>query len=150
MPGKVKKYALMLGRSAMILWLLYWCLQASIEYFNYARSLWNPNGLNTDAASMWEERLALLKADLPKEGVIGYVSEMDYPGVPFGAGDQDEEFALSQYTLAPLILDRGNTHHELVVGNFSEVYDYQFEKDLGLRLIFDYGYGIFLFAGDVP
>ena len=146
---KIKSYILFFLRTVMILWLLYWSIQASLEYFNYAYSVWDPNGLNKDAASMWEERLALLKADLPKEGVIGYVSEMDYPGVPFGAVDQDEEFSLSQYTLAPLILDRGNTQHKLVVGNFSEVYDYQFERDFGLKLIFDYGYGIFLFAGIV-
>lgn len=141
---------LLFSRAALIVWLVYWCVVASMSYFNYARSVWNPHGLNTDAASMWEERLALLKADLPAKGVIGYISEMDYPGVPYGAVDQDEEFVLTQYTLAPLILDRGNTHHELVMGNFSEIYDYQFEKDLGLHLIFDYGYGIFLFRGDLP
>lgn len=150
MPSSLFRLIKISLRAAIFIWLIYWSLQSSLEYFNYSHSVWNPNGLNTDAASMWEKRLELLKADLPSQGVIGYISEMDYPGVPFGATDQDEEFVLTQYSLAPLILDRGSTSHELVVGNFSEIYDYQFERDMDLSLIYDYGYGIFLFAGSTP
>lgn len=127
--------------------LTFWAVNRSLSYFQYAQGFWNPHGLNQDAASGWERRLSALMDDLPESGVIGYVSEQDYPGVPFSAVDQDEEFVLTQYTLAPLILDRGNLHRDLVIGNFSTPYDYRFEKQLGLRLVFDYGMGIYLFQG---
>ncbi len=128
--------------------LTFWAVCRSVGYFQHAQGLWNPNGLNQDAATGWEKRLSALKDALPERGVIGYVSEQDYPGVPFNIVDQDEEFVLTQYSLAPLILDRGSTRHELVIGNFSAEYDYQFEKELGLRLVSDYGMGIYLFQGE--
>lgn len=128
--------------------LTFWAVHRSVVYFQYSQAVWNQNGLNQDTATGWEKRLSALREDLPDRGVIGYVSEQDYPGVPFNIVDQDEEFVLTQYSLAPLILDRGNPHHELVIGNFSTEYDYQFEKELGLRLLADYGMGIFLFEGE--
>ena len=127
--------------------LLYWSTRVNLAYFDYTRQVWNPNALNMDAASGWEERLAILKGDLPDEGVIGFISDMDYPNLDYYPRDDDEEFVLSQYTLAPLILDRGSIYHELVVGNFGSDYDYQFQRDMGVSLIFNYGFGIYLFKG---
>lgn len=134
-------------RICFLLFLFFWSVRASLAFINTANRQWNPHMLNQDAASEWERRLRGIQDDLPRQGMVGYVSEQDYPGIIYSATDQDEEFSLSQYALAPLILDRGNTHHELVIGNFAGETNYQFEAVLGLKLIHNYGYGIYLFEG---
>jgi hypothetical protein len=127
--------------------LILWAVNHSVSYFQNSQEMWNPAGLSQDAETEWEERLSALKGDLPESGVIGYVSEQDYPGISINPVDQDEEFVLTQYSLAPLILDRGNPHHDLVIGNFSAEYEYLAEMDSGLQLVFYYGKGIYLFQG---
>lgn len=151
MPLKINQWFKLVHKIFQILVLAaltFWAVHRSVVYFQFSQAVWNQKGLNQDAATEWEKRLSALREDLPERGVIGYVSEQDYPGVSFNIVDQDEEFALTQYALAPLILDRGNPHHELVIGNFSTEYEYQFEKELGLRLLMGYGMGIFLFQGE--
>ena len=60
------------------------------------------------AMAAWEARLQPVREALPvQRGVIGFIGEWDVPGVEFSAGDQETEFILTQYTLAPLILARG-------------------------------------------
>ena len=120
---------------------------AILSYNRQVAGSWSPQQIDQDAASTWPERLLLVQQDLPPAGVIGYISEQDYPGAPFSPTDQDEEFVLTQYVMAPLILDRGSVRHEFVLGNFSNPYDYDFETVLGVYLIYDYGYGIYLFGG---
>lgn len=59
-------------------------------------------------ATYYQTRFAPLRPLLPRHGVVGYVS--DRP-------DADEEYLLTQYALAPLLLDRAGLH-PLMVGNF--------------------------------
>ena len=60
------------------------------------------------ALDAWDARLSRAKEALPvKRGVIGYVGEWDVPGFPYAYWDQESEFLLSQYALAPLILKKG-------------------------------------------
>ena len=62
----------------------------------------------TDEISGYERRLAGLRRMLPRRGVVSYVS--DQP-------DSDKERYLTQYALAPLLLDLA-PQHGLGVGNF--------------------------------
>jgi hypothetical protein len=134
-------------QAALILAMLAMTFGAVFSYNRQTARAWSRGQIGQDAASTWPERLLLVQQDLLSSGVIGYISEQDYPGAPFSPTDQDEEFVLTQYVMAPLILDRGSVHHEFVLGNFSNPYDYDFEAELGLYLIYDYGYGIYLFRG---
>ncbi len=93
---------------------------------------------------MWAERLERIKNDLPESGIVGYISEMDCPGMPFGLIDSDEEFVMTQYSLAPLVLDRGNPRHNYVIGNIVGEGPFEFEKLFDLEIKKDYGYGIYL------
>lgn len=150
MPTKITRQLKKVVRTIQILalvTLIFWAVNRIVAYFQHTQALWYPGALGQDAATIWEDRLLALKSDLPERGVIGYISEQDYPGVSFNAVDQDEEFVLTQYSLAPLILDRGSTHYELVIGNFSAEYEYQFEDTFGLRQVANYGNGIYLFQG---
>lgn len=82
-----------------------------------------------------DQRFAALKAILPERGVLGYVGESD----PASNGD----YYLTQYALVPLIVDR-STSHTLVIGNFPNSRPPALPDNL--RLIRDFGHGVFLFA----
>jgi hypothetical protein len=69
-----------------------------------------------DGITLHERRLAELRGRLPARGVVGYVSD------DFGGAETPQSwrrFATTQYSLAPLILER-TTAHELVVGVFDD------------------------------
>ena len=95
-----------------------------------------------DAVTHHERRLAGLRKRLPARGVVGYVTDAVDAG---GSNEAWRRFATTQYSLAPLILER-TTEHELVLGDF---------KDPGtiatvvagndLLLVEDFGDGVVLF-----
>jgi hypothetical protein len=112
--------------------------------------LWDPAAINKDAASMWNNRLEGLRADLPDQGQIGYLSEIDIPGMAFDIVDTNEEYVLTQYFLAPNILIRGRDF-PYVVGNFTDAEiqeDSQLETLTGLKVLASYGEGIYLLGGE--
>lgn len=56
----------------------------------------------------WEADMQLVRDTLPiQRGVVGYISESDLEGVEFAFWDDETEFILTQYALAPLILKKG-------------------------------------------
>ncbi len=131
----------------VLLALLWIAVNSNLNIARGVRKQWDPSAIGKDARSLWEERLQRLRNDLPKQGTVGYISEQDIPGAPFDPIDTNEEYALTQYFLAPLIVQRG-TDYEYVIGNFgSPDYDYQVEKTLGVEQAASYGMGIFLFRG---
>jgi hypothetical protein len=83
-----------------------------------------------------DRRFAALKAALPAQGTIGYVGE---PGAPV---DVLGNYYLTQYALAPLILEN-SPNHPLVVGNFPSSSP---QTPDNLKLIRDFGNGVLLFA----
>jgi hypothetical protein len=72
--------------------------------------------------------------------VIGYIGETGDSATP--------DYYLTQYALAPLIVDR-SAKHTLVVGNFPSSPPSGIPQDL--RLVEDFGQGVMLFAAkDAP
>lgn len=64
--------------------------------------------MGAQALAAWEARLEPARRALPiQRGVIGYVGEWDVPGVEYNFWDQEGEYLLAQYTLAPFILVKG-------------------------------------------
>jgi hypothetical protein len=57
--------------------------------------------------------------DLPDHGIAGYLADWDIPGNTYGSSDQTVEYLLTQYSLAPLTLQRG-ADFPVVIGNFSD------------------------------
>lgn len=96
----------------------------------------------TDRVTLHETRLAELRKRLPARGVVGYVAD------DFGA-DQDKawrRFATTQYSLAPVILER-TTAHELVVGVFDDPGAIPAVSDAGNLLVAEeFGEGVVLFT----
>jgi len=119
----------------------------SLLHFYTRVESWEPRNLDDDPVTNWERRIEPLKADLPKNGEIGYLSEWDLPGWDGSQSDMDNEYRLTQYALAPRLLVRGH-RFAYVVANLADPADVQSLKDqFGLREIRGYGFGIYLFAG---
>jgi hypothetical protein len=103
--------------------------------------------LHDDPVTNWERRIKPLKADLPKNGEIGYLSDWDLPGWDGSQSDMDNEYRLTQYALAPRLLVRGPGYAQLVA-NLTNPDDVQRIEDIfKVRKIHDYGLGIYLFEG---
>ena len=95
----------------------------------------------TDAITIYEERFSGLLELLPKQGVVGYISDkFDDPNLDAKA------FFLTQYALAPTIVVREKIR-PMVVGNFenSEIRTEEYEKN-GLSLYKDFNNGVMLFV----
>ena len=90
-----------------------------------------------DDAQRSDLRFAQLKAALPQRGVVGYVGDAGESGIA--------SYYLSQYVLAPLVLDR-SLNHPFVVGNFPS--NPPAASVENLRLVKDFGDGVLLFAGE--
>jgi hypothetical protein len=103
-----------------------------------------------EMVTAWEKRLRKVRQILPEHGVIGYLADWDIPDYKYGASDQEVEFILAQYTLAPLVLERG-TDHEVVLGNFSDNGDPQkiqnIQNYFDIQLIDKFSNEIFVFKG---
>ena len=65
--------------------------------------------LTSDPVTEWEVRFQAVKKLLPfKRGVIGYITNSDVPGAKYDVNNEEGEYTLTQYTMAPIILVRGD------------------------------------------
>ena len=68
----------------------------------------NIGDTGSERLDLWEADMQLVKEALPLErGVVGYISEENLEGAEFAFWDNETEFILTQYALAPLILKKG-------------------------------------------
>ena len=101
--------------------------------------------------SVWDRRMRKMIPDLPTHGVVGYLADWDIPDYAYGDKDQTVEYVLSQYSLAPLILQRGS-NHPIIIGNFSASNDSEkipnVLKLFDLKIIKEHTNEIFILAGN--
>ncbi len=125
---------------------------------------WNPQAAETNEVSIWENHLHSVKQELPV-GVdhVGYLAEWDFPDhqlppglertgyttewdLPVAYRDIDalNEFRLTKYVLAPIIVDRGSNYN-WIIGNFSQQKFKPWLHDtIGSYEIKEIGWGIYL------
>jgi hypothetical protein len=61
----------------------------------------------------WDERAAALKDAIPFErGMVGYISDIDIPGIEYDRQNLVGEFTLTQYAIAPIVLIQGSDDQE--------------------------------------
>ncbi|HXS97267.1 MAG TPA: hypothetical protein VN736_21870 [Candidatus Limnocylindrales bacterium] len=113
------------------------CLCGALLFYNeettYERQNADPYMVAAQA-----ERLAPLAAAVPRDAVLGYIT--DAPGGPADTA----MFTAAEYTLAPRLIER-SANHEWVLGNFTHPGDFfAYAKD-GLMLQRDFGNGVVLY-----
>ena len=75
--------------------------------------------ISQDPVADWEVRFRPIKERLPfQRGLVGYISDSDVQGAAFDAANDEGEYILTQYALAPIIIVKG-TDQEWNVGNLS-------------------------------
>jgi hypothetical protein len=98
-----------------------------------------------DPVADWELRFARLKQQLPFErGVVGYISDSNIPGIPYDAANDEGEYILMQYAVAPIIIVKGATQ-EWNIGNLSiKAYSAWSASNRGQFEVIQYREGVYL------
>ena len=80
----------------------------------------NLGSISDDPVADWEIRFGPLKQQLPfQRGVVGYISDSSIPGITYNAANDEGEYVLTQYVLAPIIIIKG-TDQEWNVANLDK------------------------------
>ena len=129
-------------RSGALLLIVLGSLAASLQNLASTRDL---GSISDDPVADWEKRFEPLKKQLPfVRGVVGYISDSDIPGISFNSPNDQGEYVLAQYVMAPIIIVRG-THQEWNVGNFSRIaYETWSKSNLGQFEVTQFQGGVYL------
>ena len=98
-----------------------------------------------DSVSKWEQRVKAVLEHIPSNTkVVGYLADWDIPGREYNLIDQDAEYTLTQYALAPLMVQPG-VAHEWIIGNFTGP-DFRgwLDEQMPSYEITDIGFGIYV------
>jgi len=106
---------------------------------------------STDSVSKWEDRMARVLARVPEDvTVFGYVADWDLPNAQYDMIDQDQEYVLTQYALAPRMVQPG-LEHEWIIGNFiTPDFEKWLDQNLSSYEMTDMGFGIYLIHRTSP
>lgn len=121
------------------------CLSLAGLHLWDAVQAWDANNIDNDMISAWDRRLQPIKEDLPAPPVvIGYIGDWDIPGVSYQLADVETEYVLTQYALAPIIVERGD-QYEWTFVNLSKAAQKSWLSSLqGDYQLTEYGNGIYL------
>ncbi len=116
-----------------------------------ARARWNRDSQTSDSVSKWEKRVKPVLNHIPSNVTeLGYVADWDIPGSGYDIIDQDNEYTLTQYALAPRIVQPG-LDHEWMIGNFTDKgFRSWLDKNLSSYKIIEIGFGIYVIHRTSP
>lgn len=99
---------------ALILFILL-SVYSSVTYLIERIQAWNPVLITNDGVYDWDTRLSDLRTDLPADvKVVGYISDWDV--LPkYQYANNETEYVLTQYTMAPVIVVRGADREWVIV-----------------------------------
>ncbi len=81
------------------------CLYASVRNLVATKDL---GSVTDDPVADWEKRFEPLKERLPfRRGLVGYISNSSIPGAKFDPANDEGEYVLTQYVMAPIIIVKG-------------------------------------------
>jgi hypothetical protein len=111
-----------LPQKTLIALLVLISLASSLQILLGTRARWQAQAGAPEPVSEWDARLARLRAAIPiQNGTVGYIGDWDLRTMDPDSGpyaDQETEYILTQYSLAPLVLKRG-ADFEWVVANLT-------------------------------
>jgi len=72
----------------------------------------------------WDERISTLTASIPFErGFVGYISDIDIPGISYDRDNLVGEFILTQFAIAPIILIQGTDQEWNILSLTPQAYE---------------------------
>lgn len=104
----------LIKRLALVLFILI-SVYSSVTYLIENIQAWNPVLITNDGVYDWDTRLSVLRADLPADvKVVGYISDWDITP-DYNYPDNETEYVLTQYTMAPVVVARGDDQEWVIV-----------------------------------
>jgi hypothetical protein len=116
-----------------------------------ARARWNRDSQTSDPVSKWEKRVKPVLDHIPSTVTeLGYVADWDISDSGYDIIDQDNEYTLTQYALAPRVVQPG-LDHEWMIGNFTDKgFRSWLDKNLSSYKIIEIGFGIYVIHRTSP
>jgi hypothetical protein len=116
-----------------------------------AHSRWNRDSRAGDSVSKWEMRVKPVFDHIPSDITeLGYVADWDITDSGYDIIDQDNEYTLTQYALAPRFVQPG-LDHEWIIGNFTDKgFRKWLDKNLSSYKIREIGFGIYVIHRTSP
>ena len=116
-----------------------------------AMTVWNPEQPDNNPVDRWEKRIQPVRNHLPEDiTLVGYVADWDIPDLEYNPIDQDAEYVLTQYALAPIMVQPG-LEQEWIIGNFIHPgFESWLDQSLPSYEIKSLGFGIFLIHRTSP
>lgn len=109
-------------QTTLIVLLVLASLASSLGLLYRTRLRWQAQAGAREPVSAWDARLARMRAAISlRSGTIGYIGDWDLVAMDPDSdqfAEQETEYILTQYALAPLVLKRGDDF-EWVVANLS-------------------------------
>ena len=132
-------------RIAAMIGLVTFSLFVAITNGLAARTKWAENSQSVDSVSRWEKRVRAVLNHVPGNVMeFGYVADWDIPDSGYDLIDQDNEYMLTQYALAPHIVQPG-LDHEWIIGNLTNPgFRDWLDKNLSSYKITEMGFGIYV------
>ncbi len=119
-------------------------IYSSVTFWIKTIEAWNPRLITNDGVYDWDERLSALRADLPADvKVVGYVSDWDVLS-NYNDANNGTEYVLTQYTMAPVVVARGDQHEWVIVNLVPKDFEtWRATQPAGIEVI-QYPLGLFL------
>lgn len=138
-------------RQAAVLGLVLFSLFVAYKNTSFARASWDPDQPNNNPVDKWEKRVRPIRELLPKDvNLVGYVADWDIPDSGYNLIDQDAEYVLTQYALAPIMVQPG-LEQEWIIGNFIHPgYEVWLDRSLPSYEIRSLGFGMYLIHRTSP
>jgi hypothetical protein len=116
-----------------------------------AHARWTRDSQTSDSVSKWEKRVKPVLDHIPSTVTeLGYVADWDIPDSGYDIIDQDNEYTLTQYALAPRIVQPG-LDHEWIIGNFTNTgFRNWLDKNISSYKLIQIGFGIYVIHRTSP
>lgn len=116
-----------------------------------AMAAWNPEQPDNNPVDRWEKRIQPVRNHLPEDiTLVGYVADWDIPNSEYNPIDQDAEYVLTQYAMAPIMVKPG-LEQEWIIGNFLHPgFEAWLDQSLPSYEIKSLGFGIYLIHRTSP
>jgi hypothetical protein len=127
-----------------VLFAAFLLLEIFIGWKNFQNIAATENAAGEPVAE-WERRFAPLKKIMPfTHGTVGYVSDSPVTGIDYYNPDDQIEYTLTQYVMAPVVVRKG-ADHEWIIGNFSKQgYENWMRANPGPFQVTALNYGVYL------
>lgn len=126
----------------LLLLLMAICLYASIRNLIATKDL---GSVTDDPVADWEKRFAPIKERLPfQRGLIGYISNSSIPGAKYDPANDEGEYVLTQYVMAPVIIVKGTAQEWNIANLDRQAFELWGKSNQGLFEVTAYKGGLYL------